>query len=256
MGMIKTKKEISFFKKSAVISNSCILIIERSLREKNITEREIARRIRKNIYSRGGRLSFRTLVACGKRSAMIHAKPRATNKKISGIGYVDCGASYRGYKTDITIPFIKGEVSPREKKIVKAVVEAYNIALKGWKIGMPCWKLHEKVDNYLRSRGFKMEHGTGHGLGLKIHERPIIAMPSKKLIGAASLLAKRGRKLAIKKLKRWERIRKVVFQPNMVFTIEPGAYVKGVGGSRLENSFLVVGKRLKSLTKSKLIEVR
>lgn len=239
--MIKTAREIALLRKSAEISNSCIPLIVKALKEDGITEREISRRVWRNIHKQGAGLSFITLVASGERSAMIHPKPRATNRKISGMGYVDFGASYKGYKTDVTVPFIKGEVSAREKRIVKTVLEAYNIALKAWRIGMPCWKLHQKVEDYIRSKGLVMGHGTGHGLGKKIHERPTIAMPRRKLKG--------------KKLKKWERLKKVAFRPNMAFTIEPGAYVRGVGGSRLENSFLVVGKRLKSLTKSKFIEV-
>ncbi len=239
--MIKTGREIALLKKAARISNSCISIIEKALKEGGLTEREIARRIQKNIYKQGGRLSFRTLVASGKRSATIHAKPAATDKIISGIGYVDFGASYKGYKSDVTVPFIKGKVSARERRIVKTVLQAYNIALKSWRIGMPCWKLHEKVDSYIRLRGFEMGHGLGHGLGIRIHERPLIAKPRKKLTG--------------KKLKKWERIKKITFQSNMAFTIEPGVYVKDVGGSRLENSFLAAGEKLKSLTRAKLIEV-
>ncbi len=238
---MKTAREIGFFRKAAAISNSCIPIIEKSLREGNVTEREIARRIQKNIHERGGGLSFRTLVASGKRSAMIHAKPAATDRIISGIGYVDFGASYRGYKTDVTVPFVKGMVGVLERRIVRAVAKAYNIAVRRWRPGMPCWKTHEMVDGYIRSRNLSMGHATGHGVGKKIHERPLIGKPRKKLTG--------------KRLKKWKRMKKVVFRPNMVITIEPGAYVKNVGGSRLENTFLVAGKSLKSLTKAKLIEV-
>lgn len=242
MAMIKTAREIALFMKAARISNSCIPIIAKALKEKNITEREIARRIKNNIYRQGGRLSFRILVASGPRSAMIHPKPTATNAKISGIGYVDFGASYKGYKTDLTVPFIKGKVKPRERKIVETVVRAYNIAVRRWKIGMFCWKLHEVADDYIRSKGLRMGHAVGHGLGLKIHENPTIVKPRKKLKG--------------RRLKKWLKLKKVVFEPDMVFTIEPGAYVEDVGGSRLENTFLAGKKRLKCLTKANLIEVR
>jgi Xaa-Pro aminopeptidase len=254
--MIKTKKEISLFKKSAAISNSCIPIIEKALKEENMTEREIARRVERNIRSQGATLSFRTLVACGDRSAMIHPVPTVTDRKISRIGYVDFGASYKGYKTDVTVPFIKGKVNSRERRIVKSVIDAYKIALKSWKIGSPCWKLHEKIDSYLKSKNLEMGHGLGHGLGKKIHETPTIAMPDKRKLAKVERLAKRGNKRAMKRIKRWERVKKVTFQSNMVFTIEPGAYVKGIGGSRLENSFLASGKKLKSLTRAKLIEVK
>lgn len=256
MGMTKTKRELALFRKSAAISNSCIPIIERSMREDGITEREIARRVRRNIYARGGKLSFRTLVACGDRSAVIHPKPAASDRKISGIGFVDFGASYRGYKTDVTVPFVKGKISARERRVVKAVIAAYNIALKSWKIGEPCWKLHEKANGYLKSKGLTMGHALGHGLGRKIHESPIIAAPDRKALEKVQRLAARGDKKAAKRIRRWEKRKKVSFMPGMVFTIEPGAYVKELGGCRIENSFEVSGKKLKSLTKAKLIEVR
>lgn len=242
MGMIKTRMEIAKLKRAAGISNSCIPIIERALREDGMTERELARRVRRNIYRQGGRLSFRTLVGSGARSAMIHTKPSVTDNVISGIGYIDFGASWKGYKTDVTVPFIKGRVSAKEKKIVKVVQDAYRLACRIWKVGMPCWEFQEKVYGYVGSRKLWMGHSVGHGVGLKIHENP-------KMYG------KPRKKLDAKKAKRWERIKKIVFEENMAFTIEPGAYAAGLGGSRIENTFLASGKRLKRLTNSKLIEV-
>lgn len=241
MGLIKTKREIRLLKKSAKISDSCLPIIEKALKENRITEKEIVRRMRKKIRSQGATFSFLPIVACGKRSARIHAKPRSTNKIISGIGYVDFGACYKGYRSDVTVPFIKGVVSKKEKRIVDSVLKAYSVAIKSIKIGMPCWKLFEKADNYLRKYRFRMGHSLGHGLGLKIHELPYIGKPRRRLRG--------------KKLKRWNSWKKITFQNNMVFTIEPGVYVKGIGGCRLENDFLIENRRVKILTNAKLIKV-
>jgi len=240
MAMIKTQKELQLLRKSAAISNSCILLIEKSLKE-IISERELARRIRRKINSQGATLAFQTLVASGKRTSMIHPHPHATNEKILGIGYVDFGANYRGYKTDVTVPFVKGSVGKKEWKIIKTGIAAYGLAAKSVKIGQPCWLAHKKTDLFLRKNGFKMLHSLGHGLGKEIHERPLILMPRKKLKG--------------KKLKRWHRIQKVTFQPNMVFTIEPGIYVKNLGGFRIENDFLATGNGFKLLTKSKLLKI-
>lgn len=241
MGMIKTSKEIKLLKKSAKISDSCIKIIENSLKE-DITERELSRRIGRHIRSRGASLSFQTLVACGKRSAMIHPIPHATNKKIFGIGYVDFGASYKGYKTDITVPFTKGRISKKEMKILKAVMKAYKISIDSIRLGNPCWKSFENVNNFLKDNGFEMKHGLGHGLGKRVHEYPAIVMPRKK-----RLIGRRKR--------RWEKIKKMTFQKNMIFTIEPGVYVKGVGGCRIENDILLTNKGPILLTHSKLIKV-
>jgi len=257
MGIIKTRREIELLKKSAEITNSCIPVIEEALRENKITEKEIARRIGEKIRSKNASLAFRPIVACGKRSKRIHPKPRSTNKIISGIGLVDFGACYRGYRTDATVPFIKGKISKKEEKIVNSVLQAYEIAIKSIKIGMPCWKLFEKVDNFLRKRRFQMSHSLGHGIGLKVHELPYIGIPHvgkilKKLKGKKR---ERFEKILKKKLKKWEEIKKFTFQENMVFTIEPAVYVKGLGGCRLENDILIERKSIKILTDAKLIEI-
>jgi Xaa-Pro aminopeptidase len=238
--MIKTQKEIKLIKRAAEISNSCLSLIEKSLHEK-ITEKELRRRVNKKIRRQHATLSFRTIVACGKRSAKIHPKPTATDKIIKGIGYVDFGACYKGYRADVTVPFIKGKISKREEKIVGTTLKAYDIAINSVKIGMPCWKLFDKVNNFLKKNNFKLWHALGHGIGIKIHELPSIGRPLKRLTK--------------KKKKRWEKLKKIKFQKGMVFTIEPAVYVKGLCGCRIENDVLLTKKGPKILTNSKLIEV-
>jgi Xaa-Pro aminopeptidase len=241
MGMIKTQKEIELIKKAVEISNSCLPLIEKSLHEE-ITEKELRRRIARKIISQNATLSFQTLVASGKRSSMIHAKPHATDKIINGMGYIDFGACYKGYKSDVTVPFIKGKIDKKQMRALKTVLEAHEIAKKSIRIGLPCWKLHQKVDSYLRKNGYKMLHSLGHGLGLKAQEPPWITMPSKK-------------KLNKKRKKRWEKIKKIKFQEGMVFTIEPAVYVKNSFGCRIENDILLTRKGPKVLTHARLIKV-
>jgi Xaa-Pro aminopeptidase len=257
MGIIKTRNEIKLLKKSAQITDSCIPIIEQSLKEEKITENEIVRRLRKNMKNQGATFSFQPIVACGKRSSKIHAMPRSTDKIISGIGLVDFGASYKGYKTDATVPFIKGKIGKREMKIVDSTLKAYKVAMNSLKYGMFCCELFDRVDNYMRKNDFQMAHSLGHGIGLKIHELPYIGTPKilrllKKLKGK-----KRNRfeKKFGRKITKWKKIMETRFKNNMIFTIEPGIYVKGIGGCRLENDFLIENKRIKILTHSKLIKV-
>jgi len=240
--MIKTKKEIRLLKKSAKIANSCIKVIEESLKEDKMTERELARRIRKKLREQNAHEAFRTIVACGKRAAKIHAKPRTTKKIISGLGLVDFGACYKGYRTDVTVPFIKGKINKKEKKMVKIVLRAYNMSISSIRLNDPCWKLFEKIYNFMKKNGFELKHGLGHGIGLEIHEYPFIVIPKKEKL-------KRRRK------RKWEIIKKITFQPGVVFTIEPGVYVNGLGGCRLENDVLLTKNGPKVLTNSKLIKV-
>jgi Xaa-Pro aminopeptidase len=245
MGMIKTRKEIELLKKSAMITDSCIKVIEDSLKD-DLTEEELRKRINSKIRSQGAGLSFQTLVACGNRSAMIHPKPHASKAVISGIGYADFGASYKGYKTDITVPFIKGPIGKKERRIVDTTLRSYKLATSSIRIGDLCWKLFKKIYDFEKANGFELKHGLGHGVGKKIHEYPFLVMPKKE---------KLKRKKTERKKRNWKTIMKTVFRENMVFTIEPGVYVENVGGCRLENDFLITRNGPKVLTHSRLIRV-
>lgn len=239
--IIKTPEEIKLLKRSAKISDSCIKIIERELKRTNITEKQLARAIEKNIRNQHAKLAFPTVVVCGKRAVYIHGKP--TKKRIRGLGYADFGAKYKKYRTDITVPFVKGEISKKEKRILDTTLVAYKKMIKSIKLNEQCWKLQDKLEKFLRKHGYKVRHGLGHGIGLDIHELPSIAKP------------KRGKKLGPRKKKRWQRIKRLRFEPGMVFTIEPGVYVKGVGGCRFENDVVMTKRGPQVLTHSKLIKI-
>jgi Xaa-Pro aminopeptidase len=240
--IIKTPAEITLLKKSAKITDSCVKVIERELRRPNIAEKQLAQVINRHIKKQGAQLAFPTIVTCGRRSVCIHAKP--TNKKIRGLGYTDFGAKYKGYRTDITVPFVKGPIGKEEQKILDTTMQAYKAMIKSIKPNARCWKLHEKFEKFLRTRGYKVRHSLGHGIGLDIHELPTIGKP------------KRGKKLGPRKRKKWQRIKQLRFEPGMVFTIEPGVYVKGVGGCRFENDVLMQRGGPLALTHSKLIKIR
>jgi len=240
--IIKTPAELKLLKKSAKITNSCITIIKRELKRPNITEKELARAIDRNIREQGAQLAFPTIVTCGKRGAFIHAKP--TNKKISGLGYTDFGAKYKGYCTDITVPFVKGEITKEEKKLLDTTLTVYKILVKSIKIDRHCWKTHNEFAKHVKARGYKVRHAIGHGIGRDIHELPTIAVP------------KRGKKMSPKKKNIWMQIKQLKFKPGMVFTIEPGVYVKGVGGCRFENDFVMTRNGARRLTNSRPIAIK
>jgi Xaa-Pro aminopeptidase len=245
--MIKTKREIGLLKKSAAITDSCIPIIEDALKER-ITEKELARRIRKNIKSRGASQAFMALVASGKRAAQVHPRPYASKKRIAGLGYVDFGAKYKGYRTDITVPFLKGGIGKRERGMLDSTIQAYRAAVKSIKVGEYCWKVHSKAEGVLKRHGFEIPHAIGHGLGKNIHELPYIGKLNRKRLNRLS------KKKRAKALRRWGVLKQIKFQPGMVFTIEPAVYVKGLGGCRLENDFLMTSRGLKRLTNARLIK--
>lgn len=241
--IIKTSKEIRLLKKSAKITDSCIPLIKRELRRPKITEKQLATAINRQIKKQGAQLAFPTIVVSGKRVVYVHAKP--TNARICGLGYADFGAKYKGYHTDITVPFVKGKIDKKQQRILETTLHAYKITIKSIKLGEPCWKLHEKFEHFLRERKYNVRHGLGHGIGLDIHELPSIIRPKFK----------RSKKIGPIKKKRWQRIKRLTFAPGMVFTIEPGVYVKGVGGCRFENDVLMTKGGPRVLTHSKLIKI-
>ena len=182
-------------------------------------------------------LAFPTIVTSGKRSAYIHPYPSFSNQKIQdGLGLVDFGVRYKGYCSDVTVPFTLGKISSKQKKIVQTVKEAYEKAIETLKISVPTWKVHESVESLIKKNGFKFKHSLGHGLGLELHDVPSLSpKPKSKEV-----------------LKEWKEVK---LKENMVFTIEPGVYEPKIGGCRLENDVLMTKKIPKVLTNSRVIIV-
>ena len=150
--MIKTKSELALLRKSARITDSCVAVLQRELRREGVTEKQLAAAIDRNIRKQRAQLAFPTIVACGKRSVLIHAKP--SSKVVRGLGYADFGASWKGYRTDITVPFVKGELGAKEQRMLITTLQAYAALTKMPKRGMPCWMMQDRFDAFLRKRGY------------------------------------------------------------------------------------------------------
>jgi Xaa-Pro aminopeptidase len=240
--MVKTPREIDVIKKSAKITDSCVDVIEKELRRRSVTEKQLAATIDRNIRRQGAELAFPTIAVSGKRAVFIHGKP--TNAKIRGMGYVDCGAKYRGYCTDITVPFVKGDMGEKQRRILGTTIRAYREMVKVPRLGMLCWEAQERFEKFIRKNKYAVRHSLGHGIGLDIHELPSITKPRK------------GRKMRPARRRLWEKLRMIRFEKDQVFTIEPGIYVKGIGGCRYENDFLMTKRGPVALTHSRLIQVK
>jgi Xaa-Pro aminopeptidase len=238
--MVKTPWEIAIIRKSANISDTCVGVIERELRKDgDVTEKQLAAAIDRNIKRQGAQLAFPTIAISGKRAIYIHGKP--TNARLRGLGYVDCGAKYMGFCTDITVPFVKGDIGEKQKRILDTTIEGFDTLKKAPKAGMLCWKAQEKFEQYLKRKGYAVRHSLGHGIGLEIHELPSITKPRK------------GKKMRPSRRKLWEKFKSLRFEENQVFTIEPGVYVQGVGGCRYENDFLMTKSGPRQITHSRLV---
>jgi Xaa-Pro aminopeptidase/Xaa-Pro dipeptidase len=167
------------------------------------------------------RLAFPPIVASG-----VHgAKPHGTTKnRLIGkndLVVIDLGVVYNGICSDLTRTVILGKPSAKQLKVYKAVVKAQSLALKKVKAGKRCSEIDSAARDYLKKAGFGhfFIHTTGHGVGRKIHEAPKISLKNKRRLEAGQII-----------------------------TVEPGVYIKGWGGVRIEDLVLVTktGYRLLS----------
>ncbi len=210
--MIKDAAEITILKKAAQIAaqslQEVLPLIKPEVREAEIAA-ELEYRIRKN---GGDGPSFPFIVASGARAALPHGT--ASQKKIAAGDFVvvDYGAVYAGYASDETCTFIVGRPTRKQERIYRVVREAQKRALDALKPGQALQKVDRAARSYMEKQGYKkyVQHGTGHGIGLAVHEPPRISFLSNDTARAG-----------------------------MVVTIEPGLYLPGWGGVRIEDTAVV-----------------
>ncbi|MBU5688137.1 MAG: Xaa-Pro peptidase family protein [Candidatus Aenigmarchaeota archaeon] len=222
---IKNKKEIKLIKTSCKIANKGIDFIRKNLsldkKEKDFVE-ELHEYLKR--FDIEG-FSFDTIFSSGKRSAFIHPYPSISKNKISkGLGLIDFGVIYKGYCSDVTVPFSFGKLNERQQRIVQTVLECYDFCKIEIRENLKAEKIFIDAENFIKSRGFEFKHGLGHGLGLEVHDSPSLSLGSRDIL-----------------------------KKNMVITVEPGIYEVDIGGFRLENDFIIHNKA-KVLTKSRYLE--
>jgi len=220
---VKEESEIEAIKKSASICNGGIRFLQDSIK-KGVKENEVSSELEKELKALGSERSpFDIIVTSGPKSSFIHPYPSAGSKRLdNGLGIVDFGAVHKGYSTDVTVPFIVGTPSKKESSIIKAVLYSYDLILKRIREGATTRSMNFAYEKSVKSVGFQIKHSLGHGIGLEIHDAPTLCFNQK-------------------------------LKQNMVLAIEPGIYVKGVGGCRLENDVIVNKGGCTVITKSKLI---
>jgi Xaa-Pro aminopeptidase len=209
--------------RKAAILASAVLQDALKLLKPGIREFEVAAEIEYQMRRRGAAgPSFDTIVAFGKRSAHPHARPTAKRLRKNELVVLDLGAILAHYCSDITRTVVVGRASARIRRWHKAVQEAQAAAIGVVKAGISCGDVDAAARRVLA--GYRLDeyfvHSTGHGLGLQVHEDPRIA---------------KGRKQTL--------------EPGNVITIEPGVYVPGVGGIRIEDDVAVHAERTEVLTR-------
>ena len=172
----------------------------------------MAAEIENRLRSLGARPAFRIIVASGKRSALPHGY--ATKKVIrrGDLVVIDFGALYRGFRSDFTRTVVAGKPTARQLKIMAVVKEAQKRAIKKVKAGVRCAEIDRAARGYIEKSGFGkyFVHSTGHGICRKTHEAPKLSRKNRRKVSAGK-----------------------------VITIEPGIYIKGFGGVRIEDMVLV-----------------
>lgn len=188
-----------------------------------VREIEIAWRLEDALKRAGSRrLPFDIIVTSGSNSSMPHA--RASERRLSkgDLVIIDWGGEAGGYFSDMTRTLlIKGSETSKKIDIYEAVLAANREAIRGIRPNIKAGKVDEIARKIIKKRGFEdyFGHGTGHGVGLDVHESPSISPKSKD------------------KLK-----------PGMVFTVEPGIYIPGLGGVRIEDMVCVTSDGSVALT--------
>jgi Xaa-Pro aminopeptidase len=176
-------------------------------------ETAIAALLEHSARARGAEgMSFETIVAGGRRSALPHG--RATSQRLPRKGFLtlDFGVILNGYCSDMTRTIFLGQPTRRERFTYDSVLEAQQAAVKAVKPGVSCGDVDEAARSVLRKAGLAeyFTHSTGHGVGLEIHEAPRIARDQSQFL-----------------------------LPGMVVTIEPGVYIAGHFGVRIEDMVVV-----------------
>lgn len=190
----------------------------------DVTEREISLTLDEQIMRNGGEaLSFETIALCGSNTSMPHGVPSESMVKNGDFVLMDFGAVYDGYHSDMTRTVCVGKPSEKMSMVYDVVYEAQLKALGTVRAGITGAELDLSARKIIEDAGFRecFGHSLGHGVGLEIHERPTASSRSEEIL-----------------------------LENMVVTIEPGIYLPGEFGVRIEDFVVVTEKSCENLTKS------
>ena len=218
--MIKDEEEISDIQKACEITDNCFSYILSYIKP-GMTEKQIADEIEQYYKQRTDGLSFDTIVASGENTSKPHAVP--TDRKIQekDIITIDMGCKVNGYCSDMTRTFFVGEVPENIKPVYDLVLKNQLQTTEEYKDGANTRLLTKMVENDFKLNGYDLVHALGHGVGLEIHEAPYVNYKSDTQL-----------------------------RENMVVTNEPGIYLPGKFGVRIEDTIAITKFGCISLTKS------
>jgi Xaa-Pro aminopeptidase len=212
---IKDKSEVHQIRQAIRVAERAFGVVKASLRSSD-TEKHVTDLLEYQIRLFGGECcSFPPIVAVGPRAALPHARPGTVQVEESGFILLDWGAKVAGYLSDLTRIVITGKVSARLEKIYNVVLASQREAISAIRPGAIMEDIDLAARQVIEEAGYgrRFSHSLGHGIGLEIHEQPRLGVDQKRPL-----------------------------RPGMVVTVEPGIYIPGWGGVRIEDDILVTSR--------------
>lgn len=225
---IKSDAEVARIESAATATDKALADVESMLTD-GVTERDIRDELEYLMRRHGADgPSYETIVATGPNSSKPHHRPISERIVRGNSVVIDVGALVEGYHSDMTRTYLIGDVSPELADIHQVVCEAQQLGLSKVAPGVLCSDIDLVCRQYITERGFGPEfvHGTGHGVGLEIHELPWIRKDFREPL-----------------------------QVGEVVTVEPGVYRRGIGGVRIEDLVLVTPTGHRILTQSQKVDL-
>lgn len=227
---VKDEDEIEKLARAEQIGDEAFSYILTQIKP-GITELEIAAKLEYYMKSHGAQeKGFDTIAASGLHSAMPHAVPSEKVLEKGDFLTLDFGCKYQGYCSDMTRTVVIGKANEKQKEIYKIVLEAQEAALAGLRAGMTGAEGDALARKVIEEAGYGdyFGHGLGHSVGLEIHEKPALSPKDQTIL-----------------------------RPGIIETVEPGIYIPGFGGVRIEDMTVITENGIKNLTSSpkELIEL-
>ena len=220
MRMIKDAQEIAAIRRAQALTEQAFYHAQSCIRQ-GVSELDISSEISYYIHKRGGTLAFDTIVASGPHSSMPHAQPSMRKIQPGDFITIDMGARVDGYCSDMTRTFVLGKPTKEMEKIYAVVLQSQLYALDSIRPGMVCNEVDRIAHDYIAQNGYGdcFGHSLGHSFGLFIHEEPRFGPSCTQ-----------------------------VLQPGMCLSVEPGIYLPGRFGVRIEDTVCITADGYENLT--------
>ena len=219
--VVKGAEEINCIRKACRLTVEVFEEVRGEIRP-GVREGDLAAEIEYRMKRKGAEgFAFETIISSGERSAWPHARPSSKLLEKGDLVIIDLGAILTGYAADLTRTLYLGSPGARVRKLYGAVREAQELAVEAARAGKRACDIDRVARKVLERRKLEsyFTHSTGHGVGLEIHEKPRLGRNDKTRL-----------------------------ENGCVITVEPGVYLEGLGGIRVEDTVLVTGGAPEVLT--------